>query len=113
MANIRIYRTYSYLEKNPVIDRCRTLVQDEGLFDRLGELAQISTISRQTLVKWFHGDTRNPQHATVAALITSLGYTEEFVKAGKTKLDIEAELKKAAAWLAKHPRKKARKRRST
>lgn len=101
---LRLYRTYSFIDKNPVIDRIRTILQDEGLFEKLSTAARISGISVQTLHKWFHGDTRSPQHATVMALITSVGYKEEFVKARA--IDTDAELKKAAAWLAKQPKKR-------
>src|SRR4051812_4516259 len=93
---IRLYRTYSFINKNPVIDKVRTLLQEEGLFKQLGAVADISTVGRGTLDKWFHGDTKNPQHHTIAAVITSLGYEEQFVK--QTKIDIEAERKKGKAF---------------
>jgi hypothetical protein len=31
MAELRTYRTYRFIEKDPVIDKMRTLVQDGGL----------------------------------------------------------------------------------
>lgn len=102
---VRVYRTYNYIDKNPVIDKVRTLVQDEGLIKKLGVVHEISGVSTSTLDNWFNGTTRSPQHATVAAVITSLGYKEEFVK--DHDIDLEAERKVAADWLAKQEKKAA------
>ena len=104
---LRTYRTYSYIDKNPVIDRVRTLVNDEGLIKKLKIVHEISGVATATLDNWFNGTTRNPQHGTIAAVITSLGYKEEFVK--DHDLDIEAERKVAAAWLEKQEKKAAAK----
>ena len=100
---LRVYRTYNYVDKNPVIDKVRTLVQDEGLIRKLGVVHELSGVSTSTLDNWFNGTTRSPQHATIAAVITSLGYQEEFVK--QKEIDIEAERKVAAAWLEKQEKK--------
>jgi hypothetical protein len=96
---LRVYRTYNYVEKNPVIDKVRTLVQDEGLIKRLSVVHEISGVSTTTLNNWFNGDTRSPQHSTIAAVITSLGYREEFVK--DHAIDIERERRTAATWMEK------------
>lgn len=103
---LRTYRTYSYIDKNPVIDKVRTLVQDEGLIKKLGIVHEISGVSTSTLDNWFNGKTRSPQHATIAAVITSLGYQEEFVK--KKDIDIEKERGVAAAWLEKQEKREQR-----
>lgn len=102
---IRTYRTYSYIDKNPVIDKVRTLIQDEGLIKRLGIVHEISGVSTSTLDNWFNGTTRSPQHSTIAAVITSLGYQEEFVK--KKDIDIEKERGVAAKWLEQQEKKGA------
>jgi hypothetical protein len=93
---VRVYRTYNYVDKNPVIDKVRTLVQDEGLIKKLGVVHEISGVSTSTLDNWFNGTTRSPQHATIAAVITSLGYQEEFVK--KKEIDLDKEREVAARW---------------
>jgi hypothetical protein len=103
---IKIFRTYSYVDKNPVIDKVRTIMQDEGLFDQLTIASEISNVGRATMANWFHGPTRNPQHHTVAAVITAMGYEEQFVK--KRAIDIERERKVAAEWTAKQPKPKKR-----
>ena len=103
---LRVYRTYSYIDKNPVIDKVRTIIQDEGLIKKLGVVHEISGVSTSTIDNWLNGDTKNPQHGTIAAVITSLGYEERFVKT--TKIDIEKEREVAAVWLEKQEKLKAK-----
>lgn len=107
---LRTYRTYSYIDKNPVIDKVRTLVQDEGLLKKLGIVHEISGVSTSTLDNWFNGATRSPQHATIAAVITSLGYQEEFVK--KKEIDVEKERGVAAAWLERQEKRERKPRKA-
>ena len=102
---LRVYRTYNYIDKNPVIDKVRTLISDEGLIKKLGIVHEISGVSTSTLDNWFNGTTKSPQHATIAAVITSLGYKESFVK--DKDIDIEKERKVAADWLEKQEKKGA------
>ncbi|MBO4228368.1 hypothetical protein [Bradyrhizobium neotropicale] len=103
---VRVYRTYNYIDKNPVIDKVRTLIQDEGLIKKLGIVHEISGVSTSTLDNWFNGTTRSPQHATIAAVITSLGYEETFQK--KKDIDVEKERKLGAEWLEKRERERER-----
>ncbi|HVG51627.1 MAG TPA: hypothetical protein VM867_08345, partial [Xanthobacteraceae bacterium] len=100
---LRVYRTYNYIDKNPVIDKVRTLIQDEGLIKKLSVVHEISGVSTSTLDNWFNGTTRSPQHATIAAVITSLGYQERFVK--ERDIDLEKEREVAAAWQERQEKK--------
>lgn len=93
-ARYHIYRNYSFLNKDPVIDKMRTLLKDEGLKWR--DAALISDMSPATLDNWFKGSTRRPQFSSVASLTHSLGYSMEFRKEGSKKLDVQAELEAAA-----------------
>jgi hypothetical protein len=102
---LRVYRTYNYIDKNPVIYKVKTLLQDEGLMKDLKIVHEISGVGSATLDNWFNGDTKNPQHATIAAVITSLGYEETFVK--KKEIDIEKERGIAARWLEAQEKKGA------
>lgn len=86
-----VYRSYSFKDKDPVIDRIRTMVKDEGL--SYGEIHVISGVSDTTLRNWFDGETKKPQYATIAAVTSSLGYTQKFVK--EKRVDYERELEKA------------------
>ena len=101
MANFRMYRTYRWLprEKNPVLDKLRTIAQDEGVYKDLKALHEISGVSVGALNGWWHGDTINPQHGTIMAVLTSLGYEERFEKT-KT-INVEDERKAGKAWLKK------------
>ena len=103
---LRLYRTYNFIDKNPVIDKTRTIIQDEGLIKRLGIVHELSGVSVTTLSNWFNGKTRSPQHATIVAVTSSLGYEERFVKT-KT-FDIEAEREIAAAWQERQKKKAER-----
>lgn len=97
----RTYRTYRYIDKNPVIDKVRTILQDEGLYTKKKRnmVHQLSGVATTTLDNWFDGDTKNPQHHTIAAVVTSLGYEETFQRVKN--LDMDKELEIAAKWLAK------------
>jgi hypothetical protein len=96
-----MYRTYRWMprEKNPVIDKLRTIAQDEGLYKNLKVLHEISGVSATTFHGWWHGDTVNPQHGTIMAFLTSVGWEEQFVKSKV--IDIEKERLAGQAWLAK------------
>lgn len=96
MAQVRVYRTYRFMEKDPVIGEMQTLLKNEGLFNKLDIAHQLSGVATQTLNNWFFGDTRSPQNRTLMAVATSLGYQRQFIKSRK--LDIDRELKIAAAW---------------
>jgi hypothetical protein len=97
MAVHKILRTYRFIDKDPVIDELRTLVQDEGLYGRLGVVAELANLAPSTLHNLFHGETRQPRNSTVMGIATSLGYLRTWAKATKLN-DIEDELKLARAW---------------
>ena|SRR5256885_173896 len=99
---IQKYRCYNYTNKNPVIDKARTILQDEGMYakKKRSMLSALSGVSVSTYDGWFEGDTKNPQHATIAATVAALGYEEQFVKTN-TKLDLDKELIAAKAWAEK------------
>jgi hypothetical protein len=117
MADLKVLRTYRYIDKNPVIDVMRTALQDVGLGvekKRLRIASEISGISHSCLDAMFHGITRNPQHRTVAGLMTAIGYKEEWVSIKE--IDIDKEREAARAWLkrqeaeaAKNPPKRKKK----
>lgn len=88
----------------------RTVLQDEGLFKKLTIVHELSGISTSCLHGLFHGGTRNPQHRTVAGIMTSLGYEETFQKVKE--IDVEKERKAAADWWAKQEAANSKKKRS-
>jgi hypothetical protein len=105
---IMSYRTYNWREKNPVIDKVRTILQDEGMYakNKRSMLSALTGCSTSTYDGWFEGETRDPRHTTVMATLSALGYEERFVKAEK--LDLDKELEAAAAWREKQDRARER-----
>lgn len=105
MAKVRIYRTYNFIDKDPIIDKVRTVLQDEGLAEKLGIVAELAGVSKTTLDNWFEGITKRPQNYTVQAVVTSVGYESHFRRVNK--IDVEKERVKAKKWAEKHrPKKK-------
>jgi hypothetical protein len=95
------YRCYNYVNKNPVIDKTRTILQDEGLYSKKRRriLSQLSGVAVSTYDNLFEGDTKNPKHTTIAATMAAIGYEEKFVKTRS--IDEEKELELARKWNAK------------
>jgi len=75
------YKSYNFKEKDPVIDRVRTIIQSEGV--KYKTISYMSGVSTSCLYGWFNGVTRRPQHAPLMAVLRSLGYDYQIVKTGK------------------------------
>lgn len=67
------YRTYNFVDKDPEIDKLRTEIQKRKISYKV--LADEAGCSLGTLLGWFNGRTRRPQHATIMAVWGALGYT--------------------------------------
>lgn len=93
------YRTYNFIDKDPVIDEMRTLIKDEGLMKKLNIVHELSGVSVSTLTNWFDGETKSPQNRTVRAIASCLGYEPVWTK-NKT-IDIDRELTAAKRWQEK------------
>lgn len=65
------YRSYHFIDKDPVIDALRTAVS--GSKKSYRQLHEESDVSVSTIRNWFHGKTRRPQFATVAAVLRATG----------------------------------------
>ena len=72
------YKSYRFLDKDPIIDRMRTMVQDSGASHM--DIHNESGVSVGCLNGWFYGATRRPQYATIAAVAHVLGYEFAVVK---------------------------------
>lgn len=78
---ILAYKTYSFKDKDPVVDELRTIVQDsKASYTKIHEMSGVSTT---TLYNWFDGPTKRPQYATVMAVARALGYDYRLVKVKK------------------------------
>jgi transcriptional regulator with XRE-family HTH domain len=98
---LQLYRGYNFINKDPAIDKIRTIVQQEGVSE--AQLHVLSGVSTTTFANWFRGDTKRPQFCTLAAAAAAIGYDWELQK--KKVVNIETELPKAQAWLDKQRRK--------
>ena len=78
---IAVYKSYSFKDKDPVIDEMRSLVEREK--KSYQEIHEISGVSVSTLAGWFHGKTRRPQSATVEAVGRALGYQRRWMRIKK------------------------------
>jgi transcriptional regulator with XRE-family HTH domain len=89
------YRSYSFVDKDPVIDKLRTIVQREGFIGGGGfrKLSRLSGVSQASIYNWFNGATRRPQNASIEAVARAMGYRRgEFEKVRE--INFEATLKR-------------------
>jgi hypothetical protein len=66
------YKSYSFTDKDPIIDEVATAIKDSGVNYKWIE--QESGVTSNTLRAWFYGNTKKPQAATINAVARSLGY---------------------------------------
>jgi hypothetical protein len=67
-----IYKSYSFIDKDPIIDEVRSVIAQSGWTHKRVE--DESGVTAKTLHAWFDGATRRPQAATINAVLRSLGY---------------------------------------
>lgn len=80
---LKLYRSYMFKTRDPVIDELRTLVNDT--FGRVGYKAykQIEADggpTPSTLHNWFEGETKRPHSASIEAAGRAIGYKRVWVK---------------------------------
>lgn len=75
------YRSYSFREKDPVIDLYRTKRSESGL--SYGQVAERGGASATTQRAWEHGTTRKPQFCTVSASFLAIGIKGIVFRNGK------------------------------
>ena len=71
------YKSYNFVDKDPIIDEVRTMIQNSGANYKWIE--EHSGVTWQTLRNWFDGKTRKPQAATINAVARALGYKLGFM----------------------------------
>jgi DNA-binding phage protein len=67
---LKVYKSYNFVDKDPIIDYARTRVFTHG---GIGKVAAASGVTPTTLYNWFHKKTRCPQFATVARVLIACG----------------------------------------
>jgi DNA-binding phage protein len=65
----KLYKTYAFKDKDPIIDHLRTPVNGKSY----SKLSADSGVSTTTLSNWFYGATKRPQFATIAAVARAIG----------------------------------------
>jgi DNA-binding phage protein len=66
------YKSYSFVDKDPIIDYARTVVQRSNMDYNAVHLA--SGVGKSTIRKMFDGATQRPQAATVNAILRACGF---------------------------------------
>lgn len=72
-----VYKTYSFTEKDPMIDVIRTVIADSG--ETLKKISEDSGVATHTISAWLYGETKQPRAASVNAVLRALGYKLEVV----------------------------------
>ena len=75
------YKSYSFVDKDPVIDEVRTIYQASGVNYKW--LSEQSSVSISTIRNMFEGKTKRPQSATTEAILRSMGYKRVIVPFGE------------------------------
>jgi hypothetical protein len=90
-GSLRLYRSYNFVDKDPIIDELRTIDEKEGL--SYTQIHWLSGISVSTMRNWFDGKTKRPQNASIEAFARALGYRRKFEKTRE--VNFEREIAKA------------------
>lgn len=102
---IQAYKTYRFRDKDPMIDKLRTVLQAEypgmrknGSLINYGLAASHSGVSQSTLRNWFEGETRRPQFASMCATARGAGHDLVLVPTtGKAVAEIDRIIKRTNA----------------
>ena len=68
---LRIYKSYNFVDKDPILDWTRTVVEDAKMSPR--QIQEAGGPTASTIYNWFYGKTRRPQFCTVAAAALACG----------------------------------------
>ena len=79
-GGLKLYKSYSFRDKDPVIDRIRTIFEDQHV--KYKTMEEESGVNAGTLYNWFRGPTKRPQFATIMAVVRALGYDVQIVDPG-------------------------------
>lgn len=67
-----LYKSYLFVDKDPIIDQMRTAWQDAGS-PKFTHIERDGGPTATCINNWFNGDTRRPQFASVAAFFRAIG----------------------------------------
>ena len=100
---LRLYKSYMFRDKDPIIDAMRTAFEDAG-----GSYSKLtkSNVSYSTVHNWFKGKTKRPQFATVAEFAIGCGkHGIVFGSGGQPRLIGRVMPKEQRAWTGARKRK--------
>jgi hypothetical protein len=66
------YKSYSFVDKDPMIDQVRTVIGDSHMTYKA--ISEASGVNTTTIRGWLDGSTRKPQAATFNAVLRTCGY---------------------------------------
>lgn len=82
---IKVYKSYMFRSKDPVIDKMRTVVQEAARAEGVSEAKMWQLIHERggptagTHRNWYRGSTKRPQFAAAQASLHTIGKTLEIV----------------------------------
>jgi hypothetical protein len=77
---VKTYSTYSFRDKDPVIDEVAGTRDSKKFFQVVRAAAIKARLSPSTPVGWFKGKTRRPQSAAIEAYGRALGFKRAWTK---------------------------------
>lgn len=83
---MKLYKSYVFKDKDPAIDKLRTLVQDtygELNGRALRQIEQSGGPSFGCMNAWFFGDTKRPTNPTIEAAGRAMGFERRWVRMKK------------------------------
>jgi transcriptional regulator with XRE-family HTH domain len=66
------YKSYNFVDKDPIIDYLRTIVQNSQKTNKA--IAEESGVTTTTISNMLYGKTRRPQAATINAILRALNH---------------------------------------
>ncbi len=73
---IPIYSSYSFIDKDPVIDEIRTMIGETPLW----KVSEDCDVRVGTIRGWLFGKTKRPQSASIEAVGRGLGFQRKWVR---------------------------------
>ena len=80
---LKPYNSYSFKDKDPIIDSFRTVMQDSRMSRK--EVSEKSGVAISTIYNWTDGATRRPTFAAINAAGRACGKTLVWANLTKTK----------------------------
>ena len=81
---------YRFIDKDPVVDLIRTAFQRDGR--TIKEIAPLANLATDTIRRLLYGDTRRPQHRTVAVLFQVLKVNTKYYQEDGKELRVAQEI---------------------